>query len=160
MSHSILLTGASGYLGGTILARWKGANLPAYNKAYALVRTVEQGEAVKQYGFEPLTFDLTEEASVAKVIAEHEISIVYFLIDAFKADSQVRLIKALAQVKEKTGRDVHFLHTSGAKLFSGFVGHPTDRPLLDTEEDLYDIQKTSKGPFAVMNTVRIASLYR
>ncbi|KAJ9407609.1 hypothetical protein DTO045G8_4621 [Paecilomyces variotii] len=119
MSHSILLTGASGYLGGTIAARWQSVNLPAYKTAYALVRTSEQAQAVKQYGFEPLTFDLTDEASVTESILDHEISIVYFLIDSVKADAQVRIIKALAQVKEKTGQDVHFLHTSGAKLFSG-----------------------------------------
>ncbi|KAJ9204727.1 hypothetical protein DTO164E3_1902 [Paecilomyces variotii] len=122
MSHSILLTGASGYLGGTIAARWQSVNLPAYKTAYALVRTSEQAQAVKQYGFEPLTFDLTDEASVTESILDHEISIVYFLIDSVKADAQVRIIKALAQVKEKTGQDVHFLHTSGAKLFSGSLG--------------------------------------
>ena len=61
----------------------------------------------------------------------------------------MRIIKALAQVKEKTGQDVHFLHMSGAKLFSGFVGHPTDRPLLDAEEQLYDIQKNARGQFEV-----------
>lgn len=153
MSHSILLTGASGYLGGTIAARWQSANLPAYKNAYALVRTPQQAEGVKQYGFEPLTFDLTDEASVTKAIIEHEISIVYFLVDAFKPDSQVLIIKALAQVKQKTGRDVHFLHTTGAKLFSGFVGLPTDRPLLDNEEGLYEIQKNARGPLEVMNTV-------
>ncbi|KAJ9262166.1 hypothetical protein DTO212C5_8058 [Paecilomyces variotii] len=149
MSPSILLTGASGYLGGTIAARWQSVNLPAYKTAYALVRTPEQAQAVKQYGFEPLTFDLTDEASVTETILDHEISIIYFLIDSVKPDAQVRIIKALAQVKEKTGQDVHFLHTSGAKLFSGFVGHPTDRPLLDTEEGLYEIQKNARGPFEV-----------
>ncbi|KAJ9296294.1 hypothetical protein DTO271G3_5435 [Paecilomyces variotii] len=149
MSHSILLTGASGYLGGTVAARWQSANLPTYKTAYALVRTSEQAQAVKQYGFEPLTFDLTDEASVTETILDHEISIVYFLVDSVKSDAQVRIIKALAQVKEKTGQDVHFLHTSGAKLFSEFVGHPIDRPLLDTEEGLYDIQKNARGPFEV-----------
>ncbi|KAJ9235240.1 hypothetical protein DTO169E5_6206 [Paecilomyces variotii] len=133
MSHSILLTGTSDYLGGTIAARWQSVNLPAYKTAYALVRTPEQAQAVKQYGFEPLTFDLTDEASVTETILDHEISIVYFLIDSVKADAQVRIIKALAQVKEKTGQDVHFLHTSGAKLFSG----------------LYEIQKNARGPFEV-----------
>lgn len=47
MSHNILITGASGYLGGTILARWERAKLPPYQTLYALVRTKEQGEAVK-----------------------------------------------------------------------------------------------------------------
>jgi thioester reductase-like protein len=39
MSHNILLTGGSGYLGGTLLARWNEAQLPSYGKLFALVRS-------------------------------------------------------------------------------------------------------------------------
>jgi thioester reductase-like protein len=37
--HNILLTGASGYLGGSLLAHWASASLPAHGTLYALVRT-------------------------------------------------------------------------------------------------------------------------
>jgi hypothetical protein len=37
---------------------------------------------------------------------------VFFLIDAATAVSQVLFIKALAEVKQATGIDVHFLHVS------------------------------------------------
>lgn len=53
------------------------------------------------------------------------------------------MIKALAEVKEKTGKDVHFLHTSGAKLFSNHAGLPTDRPIPDNDPELYGLQKSS-----------------
>ncbi|KAJ5578649.1 uncharacterized protein N7459_007613 [Penicillium hispanicum] len=150
MPHNILITGASGYLGGTLLARWKSANLPAYDTLYALVRTAEQGEAVKQYGAEPLFFDIKDEASTKAAVVDNKITVVYFLIDAMTADSQVPLIQALAEVKKQTGHEVHFLHTSGAKLFSSHAGYPTDRPLRDNEADLYETQKTSQPRFGIV----------
>jgi uncharacterized protein YbjT (DUF2867 family) len=70
-SHRILITGASGYLGGTLLARWKEADLPAYDRLYALVRTDAQAEAVGQYGAEPLAFDPRDEAAVREAVVDY-----------------------------------------------------------------------------------------
>lgn len=111
-SHRILITGASGYLGGTLLARLKDADLPPYEKLYALVRSDSQAEAVGQYGAEALRLDLEDEEDVRRGIVDNKITIVYFLVDAMKADAQVYFIKALAGIKEATGREVHFLHVS------------------------------------------------
>lgn len=111
-SHRILITGASGYLGGTLLARWRDANLPAYDKVFALVRTDTQAAAVKQYGAEPLSLDLKDEGSVRAAIVDNKITIVYFLIDALHGEGLPYFIQALAEVKKNTGQEVHFLHVS------------------------------------------------
>lgn len=147
MSHNILVTGASGYLGGTLLARWRAANLPAYNTLYALVRSDQQAQSVKAYGAEPLILDLGDLETVTRTVVQKEISIIYFLVDAFNAHTQKALIGALGQVKEKTGRDVHFLHTTGAKAFSSHVGMDGANQLLDTDPRLYEIQKTTVSPY-------------
>ncbi|KAK7955725.1 uncharacterized protein PG986_004947 [Apiospora aurea] len=153
MPRNILITGASGYLGGTLLARWAAADLPPYSKLYALVRTGQQAEAVKkQYGAEPLLFDPYDEAAVRRGVVENRITVVFHLIDAFKSDSQVHVIKALAEVKKATGQTVHFLHTSGAKIFSNHAGAPHDRELRDNDPDLYQIQKHQQAPHEVMQT--------
>jgi uncharacterized protein YbjT (DUF2867 family) len=110
MSHNILITGVSGYLGGTLLARLASANLPSYNKLYALVRTDEQAESVKLYGAEPLRFDLEDEKAVLDNIVGHQITIAYHLPDPLSAAIRVNFIKALAKVKMTSGGDVHFLH--------------------------------------------------
>lgn len=154
MSHSILLTGASGYLGGSLLAQLSRTQLPAHKDLFALVRSDQQAEQVKKYGAKPLTLDLTNEDATIKSIVDANISIIYFLIDALNCHSQILLIKALGEVKKKTGQQVHFLHTSGAKIFSEHAGMPTDRIIRDTESTLFDMQKASKAPYAIMDKVR------
>jgi nucleoside-diphosphate-sugar epimerase len=153
MSHSILITGASGYLGGSLLDQLHNTVLPEYKTLYALVRSKEQGEAVKKYGAEPLILDLQDEASVIKTIVDAQISIIYFLVDAMTADAQIPIIKALAEVKKQTGREVHFLHTSGAKIFSEHAGMPTDRKLSDNDSGLYELQKSAKAPHELLTQV-------
>ncbi|KAI0599074.1 hypothetical protein F4775DRAFT_552798 [Biscogniauxia sp. FL1348] len=150
MSHNILITGVSGYLGGDLLGRWGKANLPPHGKLYALVRTDAQADAVKQYGAEPLSFNSKDETAVRSALIEKSISVVYYLIDALRFDAQSYFIKALAEVKKNTGREVHFLHTTGAKLFSSHAGAPNDKPLLDTDPELYNIQKSQNAPYAIM----------
>ena len=112
MSHKILITGASGYLGGSFLAHLSKAQLPLDGKLYALVRTDAQAHAVRSYGAQPLTFDTSDELSVRDAVVGQEITIVYFLIDAISSVGQVNFIRALAEVRQVTGRDVHFLHVS------------------------------------------------
>ncbi|KAH8194026.1 hypothetical protein TruAng_011807 [Truncatella angustata] len=150
MSHNILLTGASGYLGGTILARLSSANLPPYGKLFALVRSDEQAEGVKRYGAEPLKFNANDATEVQDVVVNNEISIIYYLIDFQHSHQQVNFIHALAEVKKATGKQVHIIHTSGAKMFSNQAGTLTNRPLRDNELDIYQIQKNQKAPYTML----------
>ncbi|KAI0409405.1 hypothetical protein F4802DRAFT_546478 [Xylaria palmicola] len=152
MADNILITGGSGYLGGSLLARWNEAGLPSYGKLFALVRTPKQAEAVKKYGAEPLIFDAYNEAEVRAAVLDNQITIVYHLIAPWPHVSQCYFIRAMGELKEKIGREVHFLHTSGAKIFSSHAGAPTDKPLLDSDPDLYEIQRAQKqrAPFELM----------
>ncbi|PYH93097.1 hypothetical protein BO71DRAFT_450984 [Aspergillus ellipticus CBS 707.79] len=145
MTHNILLTGASGYLGGTVLARWKDAHLPPYSAFYALVRSAEQGETVKKYGAEPRIININDHDSITRTIIEKEITMVYFLIDAYTATHQPALIKALGEVKKKTGKEVHFLNTTGPKQSSRHGGILIDHPFSDTDPHLYEMQKDAKS---------------
>lgn len=154
MLRSILLTGASGYLGGSLLAQLNRTSLPPHKDLYALVRSELQAEQVKKYGAKPLSIDLTNEDATIKSIVDANISIIFFLIDALNCTGQIPLIKALGEAKKKTGQEVHFLHTSGAKIFSEHGGMPTDHVIHDTDLALFDMQKASKGPHAMMNQVR------
>ncbi|KAF2130369.1 NAD(P)-binding protein [Dothidotthia symphoricarpi CBS 119687] len=147
MSHSILITGASGYLGGSLLVQLNRAKLPPHKTLYALVRSQEQADAVKEYGAEPLFLDLKDQDRVIKTIVDAKITVIFFLVDAVTSNLQIPMIKALGQVKKQTGEDVHFLHTSGAKIFSQHSNYPTDKTILDSSSEVYEFQKSSKAPY-------------
>ncbi|KAG7434804.1 putative transcriptional regulatory protein [Fusarium oxysporum f. sp. raphani] len=146
MPHNILLTGASGYLGGDLLAELASTDLPEYGRLFALIRSSEQADAVKQLGAEPLTLDVYNEDAVREAVLSHEITVVFFLINAVSSASQKLFIKALGELKKKTGSDVHFLHTTGAKMFSSHSGAPTDRKLSDNDPELFAVQKAQRAP--------------
>ncbi|KAM0473431.1 hypothetical protein ACHAPX_008178 [Trichoderma viride] len=143
---NILLTGASGYLGGSILAQLHnsgdgGIDLPAHGTIYALVRSDAQARTVQDYGAKPAAFDPGNEAAIESFIMDHKVSIVIWFLDVVNVDRQILFIRALAKLRQQTGQEVHFLQTSGAKIFSDLAGAPTDKPLLDTDPGLYEIQK-------------------
>lgn len=112
MSHNVLITGGSGYLGGSLLAALETANLPPYDKLYALVRTEEQAKAVQRYGAEALQLNPNDEEAVRETVRNHGISVVFYLIDALQSTHQVHFIKALGELKKSSGGEVHFLHVS------------------------------------------------
>jgi nucleoside-diphosphate-sugar epimerase len=172
MPPSILLTGASGYLGGTILSQLLNPSggkailsRSAYNKIYCLVRNDAQADLLKKWveassskqggeedggGIEPIVLDYLNVDEAERVLREKEITVVFYLIDAFSDKGQRSLIEALGKVRSSAGGDVHFLHTTGAKIFSSHTGTPTDRPLPDDDPEMYDIQKKSKAPLDKM----------
>jgi uncharacterized protein YbjT (DUF2867 family) len=155
MPCNILITGGSGYLGGSLLAQLKGIkDLPSHGIIYALVRNEDQAEKVKShYDATPLTLDLEDQSTITATLLEKQISVVFFLINAYTADAQLKLIEALSAVKAQLAIETHFLHTTGAKHFSSFTGHPTGRGISDADDGLYDIQKGAKSLFPPMETV-------
>lgn len=113
MLHNVLITGASGYLGGSLLSQIHSKGVTSYGKLYALVRTDAQADAVKQYNALPLVFDTNDEVAVRNNVVNHDITVIFFLIDALHSNAQINFIKALSEVKQRTGIQVHLLHVSG-----------------------------------------------
>jgi hypothetical protein len=110
MAPNILLTGVSGYLGGTLLNEWKTSGPKNHGTISGLVRNDEQAEEVSKYGVEPLIISLKDEDAIIKALVDRDISIVYYLIGSYWLESQLYFIKGLAEVRKKSGQDVHFLY--------------------------------------------------
>ncbi|KAG7441137.1 NAD-P-binding protein [Guyanagaster necrorhizus] len=140
----LLITGASGYLGGTLLNDL--VTIPNL-EIYALVRTESQASTVRNLGVRPVEFDLMDQAVIQKVVEEFELTVILHLADAFSFVPPEAFIRGLAVVKRRTGKDVHFIHTSGAKIFSSHTG--INQRLNDTK-DVYSIQKATKAPIPFM----------
>ncbi|KAJ7168190.1 NAD-P-binding protein [Mycena crocata] len=147
----LLLTGASGYMLSTNLTfrtqlRYFSAVL------YALVRTPQQAEKVQSFGAHPIQFDLGANLpQISRAVVENEVNIVLHTADAMNFGPAQMFIEALAEVKQRTGQPVHFIHTSGAKLFSSHAGVPSGHPIISDAQDVYTLQKTFKSPHPLMD---------
>jgi hypothetical protein len=108
---------------------------------------------VRQYNVDPLLLDVGDVASLKKAIVENEVTIVFFLIDAVRSTAQTVMIEALAEVHQRTNKTVHFLHTSGAKIFSSHAGRPVDEHFYDTGLKAYELQHSRRGQLAMVNQV-------
>lgn len=151
MVINVLITGGSGYLGGSLLDLLsKDQPLPDCGTIYSLVRSEEQAKLSEaSYRCTAAHVDLSNEAEVISFLLDKRISVVFFLIDALNSDKQLVLIKALGVIGEKLGLQTHFLHTTGAKMFSGFADHPTDRVISDTEDGIARLQADARPALAV-----------
>ncbi|KAJ4477469.1 NAD-P-binding protein [Lentinula aciculospora] len=123
---AVLLTGASGYLGGSLLVYLLHKfDLEFRNvKLFTLVRKAEQVDKVLQLGgnVNPLIGDVQDAERMKNLIIENFVSIVIETVDARQFAVAQPFIEALSVVKERHNVPVHFIHTSGAKMFSSHVG--------------------------------------
>lgn len=164
---NVLITGGSGYIGGTLLwhlTQHEKPSIPTSSTLYSLVRSEDQANQTKTvYGIETLALDLSSEEDISLALEKHSIHIIVFLIDARSADVALRFIKALEKLQRKTGVQTHFVYASGAKGFSSHVDFPLEPPVSDEDERMYAIQKgqescTKKG--RVVSSLACASRCR
>lgn len=120
----IFLTGASGYIGGTIAARL----IAAGHRVRGLVRSAEKAKAVRRLGIEPVLGTLDDAALLAREAGRAEA-----VINA--ADSEHRgAAEALAGALAGTGKAL--LHTSGSSIVADTAaGEASDRVY---DEAIYD----------------------
>ena len=125
MAPNILLTGVSGYLGGSLLNEWKTSGPKNHGTISALVRNDEQAKQVAKHGVEPLIISLKDEDAIIEALVDRDISIVYYLIGSYWLESQPYFIKGLAEVRKKSGKDVHFLYVGShyPRLLSATTVH-------------------------------------
>ncbi|KAL7813594.1 hypothetical protein V8C44DRAFT_327215 [Trichoderma aethiopicum] len=127
----VLLTGATGYIGGSVLTRLLQSTHPDIkNLTYTvLVRKPEHAEYFKSQGMTPVLFDNLDQVDLLKKEApQHDI--VINSASAFRPLAARALIEGLAERKKATGGPVWYIHTSGT---SSVGNRPVSK--IYTEED-------------------------
>ncbi|KAF2792902.1 NAD(P)-binding protein [Melanomma pulvis-pyrius CBS 109.77] len=126
MSQNILITGAAGYIGGSILADLIARSSSLIKKANisAAVRSEEQVQALSKLGINVLRLDLSDEKAVAEAVIQNQIDIVVHTASSIVGSLALNLIKALGQRREVSGDQVYFIHSSVTTMFSEEGGWP------------------------------------
>ncbi|KAJ0278986.1 hypothetical protein COL940_006960 [Colletotrichum noveboracense] len=148
MSHNILITGAAGYIGGSVLADFLERTSGPINKAniFAVVRTEEQAQKLHaaKLGVNVVQFDLANQQAVAEAIVENKIDLVIHTAGVIDHQPLSNLMKGLGELRVATDKDVYFVHTSVATLFTEDGGWSSGE-VKDTD-GLYEKEKEIGGP--------------
>ncbi|KAH8595061.1 hypothetical protein B0O99DRAFT_741329 [Bisporella sp. PMI_857] len=119
----ILLTGATGYLGGSVLTSLLQSENPAIKnvKISAIVRSAVQAELLAVLNIRPILISGFEDTE-ALANAASENDVVINCASGFETGAAESLIIGLGKRKKLTGQDVFMIHTSGTSSIS-------DRPI-------------------------------
>jgi nucleoside-diphosphate-sugar epimerase len=133
MTEKVFVTGASGYIGGSVAA------LLAKNgfEVSGLTRSQENAAAMETHGIKPVIGELTD----SSLLMEYAVAadIVVDAADSDNADAVKTFIRALA------GSDKTFIHTSGSSIVSDRAnGEPSDRVFEEHTEYAPDPDKQAR----------------
>ncbi|KAI4946854.1 hypothetical protein J4E91_007026 [Alternaria rosae] len=147
----ILLTGSTGYIGGTILTHLLNSSSPTLSAATitCLIRGPERAATLSStYGarVRPVVYkDLDDLEATTATASQHDIVINTTL--GFHTPSVQALLRGLAQRKASTGRDVWMIHTSGTSNLADqpisrkWVEEEPEREFDDAKDDIYGYEK-------------------
>ncbi|KAJ5873545.1 uncharacterized protein N7473_013418 [Penicillium subrubescens] len=126
MSANIFVTGACGYIGGSIVAefsRHKGGLLETA-KIHAAVRSDEQAESLSMLDVSVVKIDLSNPYALAGYMIRNDVSIVIHTATSIDAEVTQNLITALKKRREANGKKAFFIHTSALSAFDDNTGWP------------------------------------
>ncbi|KAF2794396.1 NAD(P)-binding protein [Melanomma pulvis-pyrius CBS 109.77] len=152
MSPKVLITGAAGYIGGSILADFLSHCDTLFKKENisAAVRSEKQAEAISKLGINVFQLDLSDESAVVESLLRHDISIVIQCTTCINPAPALNLITALGKRREANGGETYFVHTSGLSAFFASCGWPHGE-IKDTDS-VFDLEKEAADSFPVRQT--------
>ncbi|KAI1200615.1 hypothetical protein F5X97DRAFT_293244 [Nemania serpens] len=151
MSSNVLVTGAAGFIGGSVVAALASGNapLPAKN-IFAAVRTDEQEQSLQSLGIRVLRLDLQNELAVIEAVLQNEIDIIIHTASSIDARLAIHLIKALGKRHEVTGKDVFHIHSSVTTGYSKEGGWPFGS--IKDGDPVYKLEKELNDEFPIRKT--------
>ncbi|KAI0468678.1 hypothetical protein F4859DRAFT_197935 [Xylaria cf. heliscus] len=151
MSSNILVTGAAGYIGGSVVAALLSANadFPTKN-LFAAVRAEEQAQSLQSLGVNVLQLNLRDEQEVAEAVVKNEIDMVVHTASSIDARLAIHLIKALGKRREITGKDTYHIHSSVTTGYSKEGGWPYGT--VKDGDSVYKLEKELNDGFPIRST--------
>jgi nucleoside-diphosphate-sugar epimerase len=142
----VLLTGATGYIGGTVLNTILTSSHPSLKNIHItiLVRRQDQADILSDLGVTPILFKSLDDTEVlTETASTHDI--VVHAANGYHIPSVKALLAGLARRKAKTGKPVHYIHNSGTSNFGNrpVSGKYLEEPrVFSDKDDVYAYEKS------------------
>ncbi|KAL4860572.1 hypothetical protein BDV12DRAFT_204901 [Aspergillus spectabilis] len=159
MSSKILVTGAAGYIGGSLIADFLSTSETGSDSTtstiskvqlVAAVRSREQAVALSKLDIPVPQLDLADEEAVTAAILDHNIHTIIHTTSAIDPTAALCLINALGKQRRASAREVFFIHTSGLSSFYPSTGWPHGQSR-DTDA-VFETEKKLAQSFPIRNT--------
>ncbi|KAL2072622.1 hypothetical protein VTL71DRAFT_11965 [Oculimacula yallundae] len=157
-SSRILVLGATGYIGGSILTELIDRNAEDRYMLSALVRKKFQASIFTDAGVSPLIFkDLDDFDVIRKAAKDHDIVIA--AASARHVDCARACILGLGDRAKSIGKETHYIHISGTSMLGDWPvsGERVDTKVYsDVTDDIYDIEKNFPDSHSPVRKVDLA----
>ncbi|KAL4863036.1 hypothetical protein BDV12DRAFT_202464 [Aspergillus spectabilis] len=150
MAPNLLITGAAGYIGGTVLRSLLSANVIPPLNIWAIVRSDAQAESLRPLYVNIAQVSLTDNEAVKALVIDNNIEIVIHTASAVDPTPAIPLLEALRDQKQQTNQPVHFIHTSGVSAFADKTGWP--HGAAKESDDLLTLQRDIAVPYPIRET--------
>ncbi|KAL8703902.1 MAG: hypothetical protein Q9201_002914 [Fulgogasparrea decipioides] len=154
----ILVTGASGYIGGSVLSQLVGSKYEriAQCEISGLVRGEGKAKVLEQNGIKPQLHDSLDNTEELKEIARNYDIIVGCAL-GYHEPSAKAFVEGLGLRKRETGEETYFIHTSGTSNLGDQPvtgAYREDRVFSDMDDDIYAYEKkrNERQPYAQRTT--------
>ncbi|KAF2965255.1 hypothetical protein GQX73_g8333 [Xylaria multiplex] len=148
---NILVTGAAGYIGGSVVATLlSGDTHFAAKNIFAAVRAEEQVRSLQPLGIKVLQLDLRNEQEVAEAVLQNEIDIVINTASSIDGRLAAHFISALGKRREVTSKDTYHIHSSVTTGYSKEGGWPYGT--IKDGDPVYKLEKELNDGFPIRKT--------
>ncbi|KAF7596850.1 hypothetical protein BBP40_012450 [Aspergillus hancockii] len=144
----ILITGATGYIGGSVLATLKASSAEKVQNAQidVLIRGEQRVPEFEKLNVGVIVFESLDEIDFIKKLAS-EYDVIINTASAFHTESAVAMITGLRDRQAKTGQSTYFIHTSGT---SSIGDRPVSKVFFESRElhdtgDIYAYQRSREA---------------